>query len=257
MIARLLAACGILCFATLATAAEPKAERPGGVGEEYEIRTFKSEQGRELPYGWLTPQNVKAGEKYPLVLCLHGKGGNTVAADFLAQPKLREKYPCFVIAPGSGKDKWANMPALGRTATAEALTPAIELVRSVMKSQPIDPERVYVTGQSMGGVGSWAAAAKYPDLFAAAVPICGAWDVVDAPKMVPVPVWAFHGELDETVPVKFSRELTAALTKAGGAAKYTEFAGVGHGSWFQSYAQPELWDWLFAQRKTTAKSDAK
>lgn len=230
-----------------------KTDRPGGVGSEYEVRSFTPDKGKELPYGWLTPKTVEAGKKYPLVLCLHGIGGNTSAADFLAEAKLREKHPCFVVAPGSRKDKWANIAALGRTPTDEALVRTVALIRSLLKTEPIDPARVYVTGQSMGGVGSWAAAARYPDLFAAAVPICGAWPVDDVPKMVPVPVWAFHGEKDETVPVKFSRELTAALTKAGGTAKYTEYPGVGHGSWMQSYSQPELWDWMFAQRKTIAE----
>jgi predicted peptidase len=101
----------------------------------------------------------------------------------------------------------------------------------------------------MGGVGSWGAAARYPELFAAAVPVCGAWDVDDAPKMISVPIWAFHGDQDTAVPVQFSRDLTAAVQKAGGIAKYTEYPGVGHGSWERAYADPELWAWLFEQRK--------
>jgi predicted peptidase len=75
----------------------------------------------------------------------------------------------------------------------------------------------------VGGVGSWGAIARYPELFAAAAPVCGAWRVEDAAKMAAVPVWAFHGEKDPTVPVHFSRDLTAAITQAGGSAKYTEY----------------------------------
>ena len=101
----------------------------------------------------------------------------------------------------------------------------------------------------MGGVGSWGAIAQHAELFAAAAPVCGAWRIEDVPQMIPVPVWAFHGEKDPTVPVHFSRDLTAAITKAGGTAKYTEYPGVGHDSWMKAYEEAELWKWLFAQRK--------
>jgi predicted peptidase len=104
----------------------------------------------------------------------------------------------------------------------------------------------------MGGVGSWGAIAQHPELFAAAVPVCGAWSVEDAPKMKGVVVWAFHGEKDPTVPVHFSQELTAAITKGGGTAKYTEYPDVKHNSWMKAYDEAEMWKWLFAQRKSAA-----
>jgi poly(3-hydroxybutyrate) depolymerase len=230
-------------------------QRPGGVGPAYEIRTFKaadSTDGDELRYGWLAPKTVEPGKKYPLVVCLHGRGGNTWAADVLAGDAMREKYPAFVMAPECNQPNWwASVAVLGRGDHPEKLPQVIAAVRAVLEKEPIDPARVYVTGQSMGGVGSWAAAARHGDLFAAAVPVCGAWPVEDAPKMIQVPIWAFHGSEDGTVPVKFSRELSAALTKAGGTAKYTEYEGVGHGSWDKAYADADMWKWMFEQRKGT------
>lgn len=248
-------------FATMSQAADPAERRPGGVGPEYEVRTFEAADGTSLRYGWLTPKHAKtpadrAGEKFPLVVCLHGRGGNSTAADVLVGPKLRDKYPCYVFVPDSGRTWWAVTQGRGEPGDAEGLPRAVEAIRALLKSEPIDPARVYVTGQSMGGIGSWAAAARYPELFAAAAPVCGEWSVDDVPKMLPVAIWNFHGDKDATVSVEPSRKLVAALKQAGGNVKYTEFAGVGHASWGPAYAMPELWAWLFEQRKVAADKQA-
>lgn len=246
-------------FAQTATAVDPAERRPGGVGPEYEVRTFQAADGNSLRYGWLTPKQAPAnstGEKYPLVVCLHGRGGNSTAADVLVAPKLRDKYPCYVFVPDSGRTWWAVTPGRGEPGDPKNLPHAVEAIRSLLKSEPIDPARVYVTGQSMGGIGSWAAAARYPDLFAAAAPVCGEWSVDDVPKMLPVAIWNFHGDKDATVSVEPSRKLVAALKQAGGNVKYTEFTGVGHASWVPAYAMPELWAWLFEQRKVAADQQA-
>lgn len=216
----------------------------------FEQRTFRADDGTELAYRWLAPASVEAGKKYPLVVCLHGAGGNSVAPAVLADEAMRKKYPCFILYPTTAGEGWASTPGLPRLKDRKEMLPHVAAaIRALLKSEAVDPARVYVTGQSMGGVGSWAAAARYPELFAAAVPVCGAWDTADAPKMIAVPIWAFHGADDGTVPVRHSRELTAAVEKAGGTAKYTEYPGVGHGSWGPAYADPALWEWLFAQRK--------
>lgn len=101
----------------------------------------------------------------------------------------------------------------------------------------------------MGGVGTWGAVARYPQLFAAAVPICGAWDVADAPKMTGVPLWVFHGAEDPNVKVQYSRDLTEAVIKAGGIVKYTEYPATGHDSWTKACDEPAMWEWLFSQRR--------
>jgi predicted peptidase len=223
---------------------------------QYTARTFKGAGEVELTYGWLAPLQAKPGEKYPLVICLHGSGGNSHASSVLVRQDMREKYPAFVMVPKTGPSAvWAKTTVRRGRAPIDAperLPLLIEAIQSLLKSEAIDPARVYITGQSLGGIGSWAAIATHPELFAAAVPVCGAWDVADVPKMVPVSVWAFHGAEDKTVDTQFSRDLTAALTKAGGTAKYTEYPGVGHPSWMKAYADTDMWAWLFAKKKSAA-----
>ncbi|MEP6669504.1 MAG: prolyl oligopeptidase family serine peptidase [Chthoniobacter sp.] len=224
---------------------------------EYQHRVFKGTGNGELSYGWLTPLKPEAGEKYPLVICLHGAGGGVKASSVLIRPPMRQQHPAFVMVPEADRPfTWAKTDVIKRAGLPpelpEKLPVLIETIRSLLKTESIDPARIYITGQSMGGVGSWGAIARYPELFAAAVPVCGAWHVEDVPKMKGVAVWAFHGEKDPTVPVAFSRDLTAALTKAGGTARYTEYPEVPHNSWEKAYEETEMWKWLFGQRKAAA-----
>ena len=225
--------------------------RPGGVPGSFKIRTYRDSTGHSIRYGWLAPKKIERDKKFLLVLCLHGAGGNSVAAEVLGKKNMREKYPCFVLAPDALPGIWSSVPGIRRTETGEQKLPlAIDALKAEMEKNPVDPARVYVTGQSQGGGGSWASIARYPQLFAAAVPVCGAWTPADVPKMIGIPVWAFHGEQDTTVPERFSRELTAALTKAGGTAKYTEHPGVGHNSWIKAYDDQATWEWLLSRQKT-------
>ncbi|MEM7012387.1 MAG: prolyl oligopeptidase family serine peptidase, partial [Verrucomicrobiota bacterium] len=113
----------------------------------------------------------------------------------------------------------------------------------------IDSKRIYVTGQSMGGFGTFAAIVQRPDLFAAAVPVCGGHQPENAEKIAGVPIWVFHGAKDTGVPVKLSRDMVEAIRKAGGDPKYTEYPNVGHNAWTPAYATAELWEWVFEQRK--------
>jgi len=125
------------------------------------------------------------------------------------------------------------------------------LVRSLVDELGIDEERVYVTGQSMGGAGTWGMLAYYPQCFAAAAPVCGTGDVDSAGAIVEggAAVWAFHGDADPTVPVEASRRMIAALRTAGGGPKYTEYPGVKHDSWVDTYPEPGLHRWMFQQSR--------
>jgi predicted peptidase len=240
-----------------ATPPPPEAQartRTTQLDPEYQRRTFKGAGDAQLPYGWLTPLNAKPDDKYPLVICLHGSGGSVGASSVLARNAMREQYPAFVMVPQAERPYvWAqaNLGLHGgkNDDSPEKMPVLIKAILSLIKTEAIDPARVYITGQSLGGIGSWGAIARHPELFAAAVPVCGAWPVEDVPKMKPVPVWAFHGEKDNTVPTHFSRDLTSALNQAGGSAKYTEYPGTGHNSWTQAYADAEMWKWLFSQRR--------
>jgi predicted peptidase len=118
-----------------------------------------------------------------------------------------------------------------------------------LKDPGIDEKRRYVTGISRGGYGSWNFICKRPEMFAAAVPVCGGGDPQFASRIVDVAVWAFHGEKDRNVLVSGSRNIIEAMKKVGGDPKYTEFSGEGHNIWYQVSMTPALWDWMFAQRR--------
>ena len=161
---------------------------------------------------------------------------------------MRSKYPCFVVAPTcEARETWGN---LGRLEGKERTLDLVDLIEKLLTEMPIDPNRIYITGQSMGGVGTFALVKERPDLFAAAVPICGGHLPENATRMKTVPFWVFHGARDKTVPVDLSREMVQAIQAAGGEANYTEFPEMGHSSWRPAYNTPELWKWLFAQKRT-------
>jgi dienelactone hydrolase len=110
-------------------------------------------------------------------------------------------------------------------------------------------DRVYVTGISMGGFATWETLIRYPEKFAAAIPVCGGGDVSHADRIKNIPIWAFHGANDSTVPVQCSRSMVEMIERAGGHPRYTEYPGVGHNSWDCAYAEPELLSWLFSQKR--------
>ena len=130
------------------------------------------------------------------------------------------------------------------------LPSALEAMAAFIEKHPIDPDRVYVTGQSMGGAGTFGAMFLRPDAFAAAIPVAGRWDPKDAGKMKNIAIGVFHGDQDKVVPTDYSRAMVDAIRKAGGSPKYTEYEGVGHNSWSETYASPETWKWLFQQERT-------
>jgi predicted peptidase len=229
--------------------------RPGGANAAFEVREFKGSNGHMLRYSLFIPAN-KPESALPLVLCLHGAGGNTAAANVLAAPDRQQKHPCVIMAPACDGKATSWVQSDFRKSDARPVMPELmEALAAVIAEVKADPARVYLTGQSMGGVGTWGLLASHADKFAAAVPVCGIWKAEDAPKMNGVPIWAFHGADDPTVPVAGSRDMIAALKKAETEpeAKYTELPGVGHGSWGPAYETQEMWDWMFAQRRATSE----
>jgi predicted peptidase len=129
---------------------------------------------------------------------------------------------------------------------------ALEALAELQTKFSIDAARLYVTGQSMGGFGTWAVICEHPDLFAAAIPVCGGGDATQASKLSRLPVWAFHGEKDEAVSVERSRSMIAAMREAGGTPKYTEYKGAGHVIWNDVFKEPALISWVFTQRRAAA-----
>jgi predicted peptidase len=172
--------------------------------------------------------------------------------DFASDENM-EAHPCFVIAPQCpGNQMWVDVPwSLDSHTMPEKATPGmrstLELLDQTAADYSIDKNRIYVTGLSMGGFGAWDIVQRYPKKFAAAVPICGGGDTAEAKTIKDVPIWAFHGDKDTAVKTSRSRDMIAAIKKAGGDAKYTEYKGVGHNSWSRTYANKEVYDWLFKQ----------
>jgi len=222
---------------------------------------YKGPAGK-LPYRIYAPGDSDPARAYPLVLFLHGAGskgndnlaqvkGNSLLQALLSRENL-VKYPCIILAPQCPEEKrWVR--GIGQydlPGSTEALMGLLEQMRA---TYPVDPARIYITGLSMGGFGTWGMLMDYPDYFAAAVPICGGWnleeDVENAPRIGNVPIWAFHGALDDDVPVERSRDMVRAIEGTGGNIKYTEYPDGWHPIWDSVYSEPELFPWMFAQVK--------
>lgn len=230
--------------------------------ELFEARTFKGSAG-ELKYRLLKPKDYDANKKYPLVIFFHGAGerGSDNTKQLVhgmgnfASDEVREKYPAFVVAPQCPEGKqWVNVPwsESKHTMTKEPAEPmqlSLELIASLQKEFSIDSSRLYVTGLSMGGFGTWDIIQRQPEMFAAAAPICGGGDVGGAKTIAKLPIWVFHGDQDEAVKTQRSRDMVAALKAAGGEPKYTEYEKTGHNSWGPTYSDPKFYAWLFAQQK--------
>ena len=234
--------------------------------DDYEARTFTAADGGTLGYRLLAPKTVEAGKKYPLVLFLHGAGerGTDNAAQLkhgaplFAKPEVREKFPCFVLAPQCPPEKtWSAVkgwtgPNTYEEQPTEPMKLALGALDAVLKEFPVDTDRLYVTGLSMGGYGTWDLVTRSPGRWAAAAPVCGGGDAARIAVAKAVPVWAFHGVLDSAVPVVRTREMIAALEKAGGKPMYSEYPYVNHDSWSNAYGEPELLPWMFAQKRGQA-----
>lgn len=215
---------------------------------------YTNPDGGALSYQIMIPEGLRVDRKYPLVLVLHGRGGKSVAGDVLAMDSMRAEFPCFVIAPVSGTkavwakpESWTEANWLDRP---ERIADVIALIEGMIQSSPIDPDRIYVTGQSMGGIGTFGIISRRPDLFAAAVPLCGGWDPDTASAFKDVPIWVFHGANDRVIPAERSRVMVDALKAAGSPVKYTEHPESGHNIFRQTYGEPALWKWMFEQKKT-------
>ena len=189
-------------------------------------------------------------KRYPLVIWLHGSGQS--GSDNTAQmggptrtftdAEHQGKNPCLMIAP--------QCPDAEIGWNKQVADNLMALIADLSDKLPIDQGRIYLTGSSMGGFGSWSLAAKYPRVFAAVVPLCGGGDPKKAEELKTVPIWAFHGDQDPMVPVERTRVAVAAIKAAGGTlCKYSELAGQGHGITGIVYPMPELHTWMFEQRR--------
>lgn len=232
---------------------------------EFKAEQFEGSGNTVLNYRIHTPKEIKQQQTYPLFLVMHGAGergkdnNKHIQKSFgpleiLAYARAN-KTEVIIIAPQVPEgQKWVNAPWDGRvhvmpTEPSQCMQLTIELIKQSINTLPVNRNRAYVTGISMGGFGAWDIIQRHPTLFAASMPICGGGDVKLAHTIKHIPIWNFHGDKDKTVPVKYSREMIAALKQSGGNPLYTEYKGVGHNSWEQTYTDPKVMQWLFEQKK--------
>jgi predicted peptidase len=228
----------------------------------FEARTYGEGDGR-LPYRLLKPLNYDAKQQYPLVLFLHGAGerGSDNERQLIHGGKnfvdegFRKRHPAFIVAPQCAEEKkWGEVPWDAKSHKAPTdpgptMKAVFGLLEALQEEFSIDANRIYGTGLSMGGYGTWDILQRHPELLAAAVPICGGGDPELADRFKSTPVWVFHGGADPVVPVSRSRDMVNALKAAGGRPIYTEYEGVDHNSWTRTYDNRLMWDWMFAQHK--------
>jgi predicted peptidase len=197
-----------------------------------------------LPPGY-DPQR---SERWPLVLFLHGSSMRGDDINLVKRQGLSklvnqgQEFPFILVSPQCPSSQWWTWPQLSATLS--------NLLDEIESKYAVDPERIYVTGLSMGGFGTWSLAIAYPQRFAAIVPISGPADDLNRISAIRhLPVWAFHGDPDYIVPLQGMVETVNALKACGGNVKLTIYPGVGHNAADTAYADPELYRWLLSQRR--------
>jgi predicted peptidase len=213
------------------------------------INRMVESDGQTMPYVVYVPRDYTAKKRWPVILFLHGageRGDNGLAQSQVgigAAVRMNpERFPCLVVMPQAPRSGGWRGPSNEL---------ALKALAEVVRKYKGDRERLYLTGLSMGGYGTWAIAAEHPDMFAAIMPICGGGDpAAMAAALKSLPIWVFHGDADTSVPVVRSRDMVKAITDAGSTSiKYTEYPGVGHNSWDKAYADAEAITWLLAQKR--------
>jgi len=189
----------------------------------------------------------KAQKRWPLMLFLHGageRGDNLELVKKHGPPKIVETKPDFpfiLVSPQCPERQWWT-----NNFQIEFLN---VLLDHIVEHYRVDTDRIYLTGLSMGGFGTWRLASVYPERFAAIVPICGGGEPLGTRNLIHVPVWAFHGAKDETVPIERTEEMVNALKERAGNVKVTIYPEAGHDSWTETYDNPELYEWFLSHKK--------
>ena len=225
------------------------------VAQPFEARTYVNSAGDTLKYRFMKPLNYDPQKKYLIVITLHGGAGSGTdniikvdgswTAQILSKQENREKYPAFIFVPQCPPGaSWGVIPKLTVVDTL-----VFDAIIALEEEFEIDRDRRYVMGEFLGGYGSWHFISTRPEMFAAAVPICGGGDPTLAQNIVDVPVWAFHGQNDRIVPVERSREMIEAIKNAGGNPRYTEFPDEGHIILESFENTPGLLEWVFEQKR--------
>jgi predicted peptidase len=214
-----------------------------------------------MPYVVYVPRNYTPDQKWPVILFLHGAGER--GDDGLKQTAVGiggairlhpERFPCIVVMPQCPPNRaWGQGNRGGNNPAADTVTLALAALDAAVDKYHGDPDRLYLTGLSLGGYGTWEIGTRRPGKFAALMPICGGGRPAEAAVLKDLPIWAFHGDADMTVPIQRSRDMVEAIKAAGGThVRLTEYPGVGHNSWDKAYNDPEAIAWLLSQKRGSA-----
>jgi predicted peptidase len=234
--------CGPLLLAVwLSPMASVVADEPVQTSEKLDVQV-------QVQMGYLLalPKDYDSQESWPLVLFLHGSGERGDDLELVKKhgpPKLFSQgrdFPFIALSPQCPQERWWEPIEL----TA--------LLDQIVKTHKVDEDRIYVTGLSMGGFGTWRLAAYSPDRFAAIAPICGGGEVYWTRQFAHVPTWVFHGAKDTSVPLERSEEMVEALKERGGEPRFTVYPDAAHDSWTETYDNPEFYEWLLAQKRQPA-----
>ncbi|HOE60057.1 MAG TPA: prolyl oligopeptidase family serine peptidase [Kiritimatiellia bacterium] len=220
--------------------------------------------GETFAYRLSAPQFPRPGVRYPLILFLHGSGecGTDnrrhlkVGLPALLSTLLRQPEPVMILAPQCQTGNWwVKRLARGEDYAmppqpAPSMEVVLAMVDHLVDACQADPDRVYITGLSLGGFGTWDAIQRRPERFAAAIPVCGGGDIRRVRELRRMPIWVFHGTADQNVDVACSRRMVQALKQVGNrAVRYTEFEGAGHAVWDRAYGNDEVIQWLMRQTR--------
>jgi len=235
----------LLTLAVFCRAENPAAGKQVATSTTVKVKADDGTKDVTLRYQLYLPNEYdsKTTEKWPLVLFLHGsgeRGDDIEKVKIHGPPKLvgqGKEFPFVLVSPQCPTDARWNAEELNK------------LVDELTKSLRIDPQRLYVTGLSMGGGGTWSLISAQPEKFAAAMPLCGRGDLEAAEKIAKTPIWVLVGDEDQERTVQNCKDMAAALTKAGGEVKLTVYPMVKHDCWTITYDNPEVYEWLLSHRR--------
>ncbi len=226
-----------------------------------EKQFYDSKSGKTLPYRIYIPKNLQKGNKTPILFLLHGAGER--GEDNLTQ--IRNFKGMFnaagdiisgsiILAPQCPSSGWWSLDEDGYGDEMGWLGAAWRLLESVKSEYGGDPDRIYITGLSMGGIATWALIDRYPEQFAAAVPVCGIGNSYSAYNLTDIPIKIYHGTVDTTINCSASDEMYYAILNAGGTmVDYIRLYGVGHNAWDAAYSDRDMFCWMFAQTGPKAR----
>jgi predicted peptidase len=212
--------------------------------------SFEAKEFKDIKYYIRYPDDYKSGEKYPVIFLFHGAGSRGDKLEGL------ENNPYFKLAYSHKEFSFVTVaPKCNKNTWFDHFETVKELIKETLNADFADADRIYAVGPSMGGYMTWQIAMSMPEVFAAAIPICGGGMYWNTSRLKNMPIWAFHGALDTTVLPEETIKMVNAINARGENAKLTIYDDVQHASWVPAYSDPETFRWLFSHKKSDGTLD--